>query len=212
MEPEYWVKRWDKGEIGFHEGRPNRLLVTHFERLGLKQGDRVFLPLCGKTVDIAWLLDQGIEVVGIELSEMAVKELFLALKSSPVVEQVGSLARYSAPRIVIYVGDFFHLTPGELGTVSATYDRAALVALPDAMRNAYAAHLTEVTERARQLLITFQYDQALQPGPPFSISSEEVQRHYDRAYEIAPCESADVPGGLKGICPATENAWLLTAR
>ncbi|NOS97350.1 MAG: thiopurine S-methyltransferase, partial [Methylotenera sp.] len=89
------------------------------------------------------------------------------------------------------------------------YDRAALVALPDDMRKAYTAHLLALTQTAPQLLICFEYDQALHAGPPFSICAAEVKQHYQAAYDLTLLGSSDVVGGLKGQCPATEHVWWL---
>ena len=96
-----------------------------------------------------------------------------------------------------------------LGLVDAIYDRAALVALPEEMRNRYTAHLMEITDKAPQLLICYEYDQNLMEGPPFSVSNEEINLHYRDSYHLTPIESANVPGGIKGKGPAKENVWLL---
>jgi len=98
---------------------------------------------------------------------------------------------------------------GTLGSIDAIYDRAALVALPQEMRIRYTAHLTEITDKAPQLLITFEYDQSAMEGPPFSVSNEEVNELYGASYDLTLIASVDVPGGLKGRCPAKENAWVL---
>ena len=76
MDPEFWHERWASNRIAFHEGEANRLLVAYFDKLALSPNARVFVPLCGKTRDIAWLRDQGIRVAGAELSELAVAALF----------------------------------------------------------------------------------------------------------------------------------------
>jgi thiopurine S-methyltransferase len=76
MEHSFWHERWESGRIGFHQGKPNKLLLAHFHALGLADRSRVFLPLCGKTRDIAWLLSQGYRVAGAELSELAIRQLF----------------------------------------------------------------------------------------------------------------------------------------
>jgi thiopurine S-methyltransferase len=83
------------------------------------------------------------------------------------------------------------------------------VAFPEEMRKQYTAHLTEITGKARQLLICYDYDQSLMDGPPFSVSNEEVQRQYAVNYDVTLIASTDVSGGLKGKCPAKENVWLL---
>src|SRR5690606_2213611 len=97
MDADFWHQKWQKGDIGFHEGRPNQFLATHFDALRLPPGARVFLPLCGKTRDIAWLLAQGCKVVGAELSEQAIGELFAELELQPVIARQGAFIHYSVP-------------------------------------------------------------------------------------------------------------------
>ena len=209
MDTNFWHQRWQSNEIGFHESQANSLLVSNLNALCLAQSDRVFLPLCGKTLDIAWLLSMGYRVAGVELSELAVMQLFDALAIDPVITNTGDLKHYSATGLDIFSGDIFQLDRNILGAVEAVYDRAALVALPQAMRHQYSQHVIAMTANARQLVITFEYDQSAMNGPPFSISYEELNQHYKNNYEITPLASAMVEGGLKGICDASENAWLL---
>ena len=83
------------------------------------------------------------------------------------------------------------------------------MALPQDMRARYAAHLVTLTAHAPQLLISFEYDQRAMDGPPFSVSQEEIRQHYGQWYDITILTSLDVPGGLKGRCPATERVYLL---
>ncbi|MGB3620499.1 MAG: thiopurine S-methyltransferase, partial [Ketobacter sp.] len=101
------------------------------------------------------------------------------------------------------------LTGALLGPVDAIYDRAALVALPPAMRAQYSAHLIEITSSAPQLLITFEYDQDAIDGPPFSLDTEEINRQYADKYNLHAAQTRPVDGGLKGKIEATETAWLL---
>jgi thiopurine S-methyltransferase len=210
MEPNFWHERWTKNEIGFHEREFNVLLTSHFHKLDLPVGSRVFVPLCGKTRDIAWLLQNGYRVAGAELSELAVRQLFAELGVQPTLTTVqGGLQHYRAPGLDIFAGDIFALTPALLGQVDTTYDRAALVALPAAMRIRYTAHLVALTGKAPQLLICFVYDQQQMAGPPFSIVAEEVKQHYAALYSVELVESKQVSGGLKGQCPAEEHVWLL---
>jgi thiopurine S-methyltransferase len=209
MQHAFWHQRWEKNEIGFHLPEANPLLVEYFAALALKQGARVFLPLCGKTLDIAWLLAQGYRVAGAELSVIAVEALFNSLNLSPSIQELGEIKHYSAENIDIFVGDIFHVTPQLLGAVDAVYDRAALVALPPELRQKYSAHLLQMTQFSPQLLICFEYDQSLQAGPPFSIHQDEVYQHYQNYYDAKLVASHEVAGGLKGKCPALEHVWLL---
>jgi thiopurine S-methyltransferase len=211
MEANFWLERWDKNQTAFHENKPNALLTAYFDALSKPKGSRVFLPLCGKTNDIAWLLSQGYRVAGAELSTKAVTELFTDLGITPAITQKGALMQYSAKNLDIFNGDIFELSANLLGPVDAVYDRAALVALPESMRGRYAMHLMEMTRRAPQLLICYEYDQRLQEGPPFSVTGDEIRTHYGADYAISPLASAEIPGGLKGKCAASEHIWLLKA-
>ena len=209
MDPNFWHKRWEKNEIGFHQSVVNVLLSDHFSGLSLPQTSRVFVPLCGKTRDIAWLLSQGHRVVGVELSKLAVEELFVDLGVAPKISVQGELLRYSAPGLEIFVGNIFELSGDLLGRVDAIYDRAALVAFPAEMRGRYGAHVAAITQLAPQFLICFEYDQAVMNGPPFSIDRQKVHDVYGAHYQIEPITNRDVAGGLKGKCPAQETVWHL---
>jgi thiopurine S-methyltransferase len=210
MDASFWHKKWEQNDIAFHEGEANPLLVKYFTELSLAQGNRVFLPLCGKTLDIPWLLSNGYRVAGAELSKIAIEQLFAELGVEPTISGVGEMDRYSARNIDIFVGDIFDLSSKMLGLVDAVYDRAALVALPEKLRKRYTAHLVESTENAPQLLICYEYDRNSMEGPPFSIHNEEVNEHYGNSYDLTLVASTDVRGGLKGKCAAKENVWLLT--
>lgn len=209
MEASFWHAKWEKSEIGFHQDDVNPLLLEHFGALSLPAGSRVFVPLCGKTRDILWLLESGYRVVGVELSRVAVDQLFAEMELQPAVSRTGTLTRFAVEDLDIYCGDIFDLTGSELGQIDAVYDRAALVALPVAMRQRYADHLVTITGRARQLLVAYEYDQSLQEGPPFAVSADEIRLLYSPHYKPTLLASTEVAGGLRGKCPATEHVWLL---
>ena len=209
MDSNFWHQRWENNEIAFHENKANPLLVKHFSELSLAQGSRIFVPLCGKTLDICWLLSHGYRVAGAELSHIAIEQLFMELGMQPEISTVGEVERWSANNLDIFIGDIFAVSRKMLGRVDAIYDRAALVAFPEEMRNLYTAHLTEIAGKAPQFLICYEYNQSLVQGPPFSICNEEVHRHYSDNYELTLIANTDVSGGLKGKCPAKENVWLL---
>lgn len=209
MDASFWHQRWQTNQTGWHEQAANPQLLKHFPALGLPKDSRVFVPLCGKSLDVGWLLSQGCTVAGAELSELAVTQLFSQLGIEPRVSVIGKLQHYGGRKIDIFVGNIFDVTRELLGPVDAVYDRAALVALPVEMRARYTAHLVELTAAAPQLLISYEYNQAVMDGPPFSVGGEEIHRHYDGSHRLALLESADLPGGLKGKCPARELTWLL---
>lgn len=209
MEAEFWHKRWADGEIGFHEGQANDMLVAHFKDLHTAQNARIFVPLCGKTRDIHWLLSQGRRVAGAELNETAVTELFAELGVTPDITPCGGLTKYSAENIDIFQGNLFDLTADDLGPVDAVYDRAAMVALPADMRKKYAAHLVDITNAAPMLLLAFDYDQNFIDGPPFSVPADEITAHYSGTYTtITNLHTKPIEDGQKGP-DASEKVWLL---
>lgn len=207
MHADFWHERWQRGEIAFHEGQPNTFLVKYFDQLQLAPHARIFVPLCGKTVDIHWLLQQGYRVVGAELSPLAIDALFAELGVTPQITPVGELLHYAAPHLEVFVGDIFEVSAEQLGQVDAVYDRAALVALPTDLRARYAAHLQQMTATSPQLVVTFDYDQDQLAGPPFAISPTRLQDLYGKNYQLIPLDTA--PLMLKGKVAATEGVWLL---
>lgn len=209
MKRDYWLDKWASGNIGFHEADVNPALADHIDRLGLSPGMRVFLPLCGKTRDIAWLLARGYRVCGAELSETAIRQLFEELDTEPVATPRGALTHYGATGLDIFGGDIFDLDGETLGQVDAVYDRAALVALPEGMRGRYAAHLAAITGGAPQLLVCYVYDQTAMDGPPFSVDEGQVRAFYGPRYTMIPLSRGRMPDLLKGRTAFDRDVWLL---
>lgn len=208
MENNFWIDRWEKKEIGFHNTAFHPLLTKHFEKISFKKGESVFIPLCGKTLDIHWLCQQGLTVIGNELVEMAVIDFFKEMNISPTVISIKDFKIYTGPQIKIFVGDLFKLQSEHLQNINYIFDRGALVALPEKMRFQYSEHLKKIAPNAHHFLITFDYDQSKVSGPPFSISADEINQHY-QSYEQSLVESTPLQMGMKGVTPATENAWIL---
>jgi thiopurine S-methyltransferase len=180
MEPDFWRARWSEGRTGFHEGKANALLVKHLSVL--EPARRLFVPLCGKAEDLAFLAAQGHDVVGVELVESAVQAFFEEHGVKPEVTPAGKFTKYSAPRLTLFAGDFFATTRELLGNVDALYDRAALIALPEPMRAGYVRHLRALLPAgAPGLVITVEYPQDALEGPPFSVPEAEVRTHYTGA-------------------------------
>ncbi|MEA1880748.1 MAG: thiopurine S-methyltransferase [Campylobacterota bacterium] len=209
MEKHVWLKRWENKETGFHESSVNPLLLKHFHALELPLASRIFVPLCGKSLDIGWFLSKGYCVVGVEFSEEAVKALFKELGEEPYIVNDGNLTHYSAENIDIYVGDFFDLTLELVGNIDAVYDRASIVALPAEIRPKYAKHILELTKHASQLLVSIEYDQSLSNRTPFNVDGDELHTYYASHYTLTKLDSIEIAGGFKGKVPAHDTVWLL---
>lgn len=193
MEAQFWLNKWQKNEIGFHLPKPHPWLVALWPQMFAQNPQaHVFLPLCGKTLDVDFFLQQGHTVTANELSDDAVVAIFERLAIKPQVTQWAGGKRYQAEGLIIYAGDFFTLSPSELTSVDWVYDRAALIALPQTMRQQYSQHLMQLCPSAQQCLITLDYQQDLMSGPPFALSDEEVKQHYAATYSINELKSANI--------------------
>jgi thiopurine S-methyltransferase len=221
MNPEFWQTRWQEKRIGFNQSQVNPLLMKCFSHLNVPAGGRVFVPLCGKSIDMAWLTAQGYNVVGIELVETAVQEFFAEQNIVPTVYQhadnpiIKSYQGQLAGRtITLWVADIFALTAEDIGFVDAIYDKAALIALPADMRMKYSERVRQLSDTADkkfapQLLITLNYDQSKKNGPPFSISSEQIQQYYGEHYQINELINEPATIGSAPELTVTEHVWLL---
>lgn len=192
MEAEFWHTRWQNHQIGFHQQRINPHLQRFWQQLELQPHARVFVPLCGKSLDMVWLAEQGHSVLGVELSEVAVHSFFHEQDLTASIRQAGAFQIWEAGLITLLCGDFFALDREMLAEVTGVYDRAALIALPPAMRHTYAAYLIALLPAAPQLLVTLEYCQATMQGPPFAVDEDEVYALYHTHYHIERLDEYDV--------------------
>lgn len=193
MEPDFWHQRWQDNRIGFHMEKPLPLLLKHWPALALPAGSRVFVPLCGKSVDMAWLAGRGHRVLGVELSELAVRQFFQERGLAPRVRETGDGIHYSAGPYELICGDAFALDADALAGCSAVYDRAALIALPPALRQRYAQTAwRRLPAGCSGLLVTLEYPQEQKDGPPFSVAEAEVRALLEPPWEVSLLERRDI--------------------
>ena len=218
MKKDFWLERWEKEEIGFHQDEINPYLRRYWQDLHLARDNLVFVPLCGKSRDMMWLREQGHQVLGVELSAIAVQAFFKENGYTPQHVSRGKFDRCEADGIRILCGDFFDLTRNDLAHVTAVYDRASLIALPPEMRERYARHLVSILPPATQLLlITVEYPQTEMQGPPFSVSPGEVEALYREHAEVRQLANLEVLEQnprlqQRGLSRLRENIYLLTLR
>jgi thiopurine S-methyltransferase len=193
MEKDFWHARWQTGQIGFHQNEINPYLVDYWTSLQLEPQSRVFVPLCGKTLDMIWLLDQGHTVIGNEISQLAVEAFFRENRLTPAIRQQAAYTCWSCDRMEILCGDFFDLVPTDIGRIDALYDRAALIALPPGQRARYVARITQLLKpQTPCLLVTLDYEQGKMSGPPFAVSADEIRRLYQEGFSIEQLAHTDV--------------------
>ncbi len=186
MEADFWHSRWQEGRIGFHQNDVNGFLQNHWATLKLPEKSTVFVPLCGKSLDMLWLASLGHRVVGVELSEIAAQQFFAEQSVQPDVVKGDRFTSYSANNVTILCGDFFDLVATDLDGAVAVFDRAALIALPKDMRKRYAEHLRQLLSSGCQLLlVAMEYDESALSGPPFNVPWAEVSTLFDHQGELS---------------------------
>ncbi len=217
MDPSFWLERWQKSEIGFHSKDVQPALEKHWSALNVATGARVLVPLCGKSLDMVWLAEQGYAVVGAELSELAVDAFFAERGLTPSVRTVDGFTVKSSGPYELWCGDFFALMREQVDAAAA-YDRAALVAMPPEMQPEYAEKLAELMPFQSQiLLIGLDYNQHEMQGPPFAIPRISVQTLFEDDFNVTLLEARD---GLtksehlakKGVTRLEEAAYLMRRR
>ncbi|MDO9381272.1 MAG: thiopurine S-methyltransferase [Hyphomicrobiaceae bacterium] len=192
MEPDFWIERWQRGETGFHQEAGNDLLAKHWPALGLAPGSTVFVPLCGKSVDMVRLAAQGHSVIGAELSPLAVQDFFSENALHAEIRKVGSFTVHTAGAISIWCGDFFALPFEATQDAAAVYDRAALIALPADMQVKYADKLRSLLPAGTPiLLVSLTYPHGAIEGPPFATSRDQVDALFSATHDITILEERD---------------------
>lgn len=212
MDEQFWIKAWNEGRTAFHQPHYHEKLTEHFPQLDPQAGQKVLVPLCGKTKDMVWLSRQGLQVHGVELHEQAVKDFFSENELFPSeVTRDPFFTHHTHQDITISCGDFFKL--GQKSAYDFVYDRAALVALPAPMRKNYAQVIREsIKAGGRYLLIAYEYDPSKMEGPPFSVSESEIRKLYQEHFAIRLIES-EKPSGegprLSAVEGLRQNVYLL---
>jgi len=179
-----WISRWENNRIGWHADQINRQLIEYLDQLNLSPGDTIFVPLCGKTKDMLFLLENQINVIGVEMSIIAAEQFFSENNLSYSISNLDGFILFEGDGIKIYCGNYFDLEVNHLQEVKAVYDRASLIALDEALRQKYVKHLNDIiVEGVRILLLTLNYPQHQKSGPPFAVSRHEVDELFRGSFQ-----------------------------
>lgn len=209
MESQFWLDRWRENRIGFHQSEGNENLQRYWPTL--PPGSRILVPLCGKSLDMLWLAEQGYDVTGVELSPLAAEAFFKeqGMTHFKAEQGMGLTYRAQALSLRIVCGDFFVF---EAPPFDALYDRASLIALPQEQRASYTDRCCRLlADGAAILLATLEYDQRQMGGPPYSVPEAEVASLWgDRLEPIWSEELIDKEPRFqkKGLNSFVEKTWL----
>lgn len=218
MDQTFWHERWQQNQIGFHAAAFNEHLQQHWPALQISKGETVFVPLCGKSRDMLWLMAQGYQVEGVELSPVAVQAFFAENGLSARECRKRHFTVHQLDGLSLCCGDFFQLGANDLGDIAAVWDRASLVALPPLMRAEYAVRMRQLLKPGtRILLVAFDYPQHEMQGPPFCVPSAEVRTLYGGWCEVELLSAKEVLDDEphfreRGLSRMQEQVYKLTVR
>lgn len=198
MDSEYWLQRWRDGRTGWHHDKVMPLLAKHWPTLSVAHDSRVLVPLCGKSLDMLWLAEQGLRVLGADLSPIAIEAFLTENHLHARAHSMADGTHYvvtnpPAGAIELINGNVFDIAPATLATCHAFYDRAASIAMPATDRRQFADRVyAKLPAGARGLLITLDYPDGEMDGPPFSVNDAEVHRMFDAHWTAQQLERRDI--------------------
>ncbi|GAX20948.1 thiopurine S-methyltransferase [Fistulifera solaris] len=186
-----WKKLWDTGMTRWHQRDVYWVLQKYGDDYIHKES-RVLVPLCGKTVDLAYLTTKAKEVIGVEGVLQAVKE-FMQENPNLQMEAVGSRNGFDCFRgekIWLLCGNFFHFGPAVAGKFDVIWDRAAMVAINPSDREEYVQVLGSVLKPGGVLLLSgyVRPKGDVKSGPPFTLNKDQVLHLFEHQPWVASVE------------------------
>jgi thiopurine S-methyltransferase len=211
----FWIKRWVDGDIGWHHQETNQHLLSHWHRLDIAPGSAVFVPLCGKSLDLVWLARNGYSIVGVEISTKAIEEFFAERGLTPERTKSEVFEIFQAGDYRLLCGDIFRLEPEHIQGITAVYDRASLVALDPKQRRRYAELISSILSAdCSVLLVAMDYPETEMQGPPYSVPESEVIELFGDGFSITKLHSLDLLKETeryteKGLSRLSEQIYML---
>ena len=169
---------------------------------------RVFVPLCGKSVDLAYLSSHpkvshvvGIDIVRTAAEEFAAEHPELLLEEEKVesnddcannvegdiaekeCSSQSTISKFNGKSLTFLIGDLFALPTEERFDV--IYDRASMVAIHPSLREDYVTLMGKLLQPGGSILLVSldrretTTDEAKKDGPPFSINEHEIRQLYE---------------------------------
>ena len=179
----FWNERWLSNQIGFHMSNPHPSLVKFIDLFA--GHSKVFVPLCGKSTDLIFLRNHGLEVVGVEFSEIAIKDFIKENNLNMKKVENAEMNFYEGDGYKIFQGDIFKLSSKDLSGITICYDRASMVAFNKEERIRYADLLNNKAWDLKLILAPLvDYGDILDAGPPFSITPQELHALYGKNFDL----------------------------
>ncbi|XP_062578286.1 thiopurine S-methyltransferase-like [Saccostrea cucullata] len=188
MTVESWKESWETSDIGFHNPNLNEEFLKYNKRMLTRPGMRIFVPLCGKAVEMKWLADHGYKVVGLEVAPVPCKAFFEENNIPYKISEIGAIQgeKYESldENIVIYSCDFFHLTVGICGEFDGIWDCGGLNAMDIEDRVSYIHKIRTFMGKGCINLTEFvNFDKSMS-DVPWSMSTEDLQKGFGEGFKV----------------------------
>jgi len=210
-----WSNMWQNDRTFWHLDKPHNYVVKHSSPL--PKGSNVFIPLCGKTVDIKWFYENGFVVHGLEFEKKAIIEFFKQFNFPYTeIKLSDDITVFKTPdsKIQLFQGDFFKFNETYIDNkYDLIWDRASFVAVNFDDREKYVKILNDLLNKNGKILLsTINYQQGSMMGPPHCISPEDVRKYFGAVFEVKFLESTDISKGFPNnkSPPVTEDCYILS--
>ena len=169
--------------------KDKELFKFHDVLVNGKTGLSVLIPMCGRSQIVLWFAERGHRVVGIEWSELAIKQFFVenglaySEKSCRIggIEMTVYMCTAHDKSITIYCGDLFAFKEDNLGGFDCTFDHGSIGSFDftDIKRTMYAELMSSFTKPGGRIILSFfDYEHSEHPMIPFAVTEKEVTTLY----------------------------------
>lgn len=196
-----WQDRWDTGNIRFHNPEVHAMLLKHFDKICPSgDGGRIFVPLCGKTLDMKWLSEQNMFVVGLDGVRLSLEQFMSEQNLNFTTEKIPELGedcevfKTADDKFHLYRGDIMDFSASIEGTFDAVWDRGSLVALRREDVPQYVKVIKSLIKPGGRCLVeVFDYDVKIMEGadikppcppPPFPMYEAELKDLYEPEFRV----------------------------
>jgi len=183
-----WLEKWEQGATGFHRQKVDARLIKYINDLtGGNSGASVLVTWCGKSLDLPWLCAQGYGAVGVELSEIAAKQLFENDSIPYATAKEHEFITYTATdrKLKVFVGNYYCLTPEIAGKFDSIWDINALGAAEPKEREAYRAVLISLLKPGGRILLSnYEYNDEGRNQAPYSLSNKLIQDLFGDLFDV----------------------------
>lgn len=193
----YWSHRYESGQTPWIINHVHLALEKFFDKLNPGgHPKKVLVPMCGMSVDMSWLADKGMEVIGVDISRQAVTSFVSqsgqdwTVAAAPKLGSDAQTFTRKDGKIKLYCGDVLKFTEKLEGKFDMVYDWFGLHVLNPQKRLIYGKTLKKLLNPGGRLLLeAIAYDKNLLQDenfkppmpvpPPYSLTVEDIKAVFE---------------------------------